>query len=80
MRDVEIGEFIQLPNNFKLRETISENDILQQKNSKLTSWICITGAVGLLCLLFYVKNQMELEKYKKLFKVIPENGKDKESE
>jgi hypothetical protein len=80
MRDVEIGEFIQLPNNFKLRETISENDILQQKNSKLTSWICVAGAIGLVCLLLYAKNQMELEKYKKLFKVIPENGKDKESE
>jgi hypothetical protein len=80
MRDVEIGEFIQLPNNFKLRKTISENDILKQTNSKLTSWICIAGAVGLFCLLLYAKNQMELEKYKKLFKVKPKNGKDKESE
>jgi hypothetical protein len=42
--------------------------------------ICIAGAVGLFCLLLYAKNQMELEKYKKMFKVKPKNGKDKESE
>jgi hypothetical protein len=80
MRDVEIGEFIQLPNNFKLRKTISENEILKQRNSKLTSLICFTGALGFVCLLLYAKNQMELEKFKKLFKVKPKNGKDQESE
>lgn len=76
MRDVEIGEFIHVPNNFELRKTISENEILKQRNSKLTSFICITGAVGLFCLLLYAENQMELEKYKKLFKVKPKNGKN----
>lgn len=74
MRDVEIGEFIHVPNNFELRKSISENEILKQRNSKLTLLICITGAVGLFCLLLYAKNQMELEKYKKLFKVKPKNG------
>lgn len=76
MKDVEIGAFIQLPNNFKLRKTISENEILKQRNSKLTSLIYITGALGLVCLLLYAKNQIELEKYKKLFKVNPKNGKN----